>query len=143
MMVYEKGSIMSKKQTRQEEFTEHLNHLVDEGVQECALAAKQKSIKNNATKKNYFSGCKLGFRLSRKVICLEQLERLLITYSKQEHDILKNIRESYKFENLFNKNISKANGSKVKILSKIKGIRSSINYVYDSLNILIMSQKMK
>lgn len=133
----------TKKLSPQEEFVANKDSLIKKGIEECKQALKQKSIEGNINKKSFFEGCKIGFRLCENVICLEQIERFLITYSKKENDVLQKIRDSYKFENLFNKNISKSNYVKVKALSKIKGIRSSINHLYDSLNIIIMGQKLQ
>ena len=136
--------IMStKKITPQQEFIEYKDELINRGINECRLALKQKTIENNLNKKLFFEGCRMGFRLCEDVICLEQIERHLITYSKKENDTLKKIVDSYKFENLFHKNISKTNQAKVKALSKTKGIRSSINHLYDSLNIFLLGQKVK
>jgi len=133
----------TKKLSLQEEFTVNKDSLIKKGIDECKHALKQKTIDGNINKKSFFEGCKIGFRLCENVICLEQIERFLITYSKKENDVLQRIRDSYKFENLFNKNISKSNHVKVKALSKLKGIRSSINHLYDSLNIIIMGQKLQ
>ena len=133
----------TKKLSLQEEFTANKDSLIKKGIDECKHALKQKTIDGNINKKSFFEGCKIGFRLCENVICLEQIERFLITYSKKENDVLQRIRDSYKFENLFNKNISKSNYVKVKALSKLKGIRSSINHLYDSLNIIIMGQKLQ
>jgi len=132
-----------KKISPQQEFTEYKDELIGRGIRECRVALKQKTIEGNINKKLFFEGCRIGFRLCEDVVCLEQIERHLITYSKRENDTLKKIVDSYKFENLFHKNISKANNAKVKALSKIKGIRSSINHLYDSLNIFLLGQKIK
>ena len=133
----------SKKLSPQQEFTEHKDDIISRGISECKAALKQKSTEGNINKRSFFEGCRIGFKLCEDVICLEQIERHLITYSKKENDILKKIRDSYKFENLFNKNISKTNYTKVKALSKIKGIRSSINHLYDSMNIFLLGQRIK
>ena len=113
------------------------DNIIHRGLEECTKVLHRKDASSNVNGKHFFTGVKKGFKLCQEAFCLEQLEALLIYYLRDEGRLIADIQKDIKFSNLINTN----NSPQIIKLAKIRGIRSAINYIYDTLNLLMMENK--
>ena len=112
------------------------DNIIARGLKECADVLHRKDIEKYINGKYFFSGCRKGFKLCENIICIEQLEAFLIHYFREENEIVQQLQKNIQFSHVIS-NDSKS----VKKLANIRGIRCAINYIYDTLNLLIMEKK--
>lgn len=83
----------------------------------------------NVDFKDFLVGSKLGLEMCPEFFCLEKYEQAIINFEAIENKMLDDI----KFEvgnNSLNKNF-KLDKRRIKLLNKVKGIRCSLNLVYN------------
>lgn len=114
-------------------------NVIDLGKKQALSILKDKRTDSLLNGKYFLKGVIKGFDLCESFFCLEQLERFILFYINEEQSLLKKMNEKVEFEDLINN--SKPNPTLVRKLAFLRGVKSTIMYLYEVLNVISLRRR--